>query len=243
MKRFSWVLIITALSLLFTVNICTASNGSEVAETIGTSIVSAFDPEKVEVSIKNKTNEAWIEIDGGTIDGIKIKKFRLKAQLKTGTLPNLAGDDPKWLAEMIEKSVGEVTLSEKDVNEYFKKNKDADGFSDMRFDFRKEGFTAAGKFKTSIIVEVELPITAKGILSLNNDAVYMEKTVITVEGLNQPDFLTDMILSKINPLLEFKDIPFPVTFKEVLMTENEAIMTGNPIEFKGENIWLWKKHH
>ena len=42
------------------------------------------------------------------------------------------------------------------------------------------------------------------------------------------------------PLIEFKDIPFPVTFEKIIMTEKSAIMTGKPKEFKGGKTWHWE---
>ncbi|MDD4160265.1 MAG: hypothetical protein PHO18_04890, partial [Synergistaceae bacterium] len=71
--------------------------------------------------------------------------------------------------------------------------------------------------------------------------VYLKNTVITVEGITQPDMLTNIILSKINPLLEFKEIPFSITFEKIIMTEEAAIMTGILKEFMGGKIWKWEK--
>lgn len=210
-----------------------------LSETIGKNILAEFRPESAAVTVKDLT--AWIEINGGTIDGIRIEKMRLLAVMQKIYSPDTSAGSSSYLAQMIRSSIGEVVLAEKDVNDYFKNNENPDGFSELHFDFKKDGFTASGKFRTKFIVDIELPISAKGVLGLRNDGVYLENTVIKVEGMSQPEFLTNMILSKLNPLLEFKDIPFPVTFEKIVMTEKAAIMTGEPKKFKGGQTWKWER--
>jgi hypothetical protein len=180
---------------------------------------------------------------GGVIDGIRIEKMKLLAELEETIVPNENGSESSKssLAKMIRSSKGEVVLAEKDVNDYFKKNENPDGFSNLQFDFTPAGFTATGNFITKIIIDLDLPIFAKGILGLHDNGVYLDKTSITVKGINQPDALTNLLLSKINPLLEFKDIPFPVAFEKIKMTEKAAVMTGEPREFKGGVRWEWNK--
>lgn len=208
-------------------------------ETIGESLVAEFSPDAVLVKVKN--HNAWIEINGGIIDGIRIENMKLLAILHEVSDQKLGINSLSSLAQMIKSSKGEVILTEKDINKYFNENKNPDGFSDLHFDFKKEGFSASGRFRTKIIVNLELPISAKGQLRLYKEGVYLKNTVITVEGITQPDMLTNIILSKINPLLEFKEIPFSITFEKIIMTEEAAIMTGILKEFMGGKIWKWEK--
>ncbi|MGE4445205.1 MAG: LmeA family phospholipid-binding protein [Synergistaceae bacterium] len=238
MKKYAFMI----LSFLFTscaMNLpVDAAEQNALPEAIGKNIAAEFRPESAAVTVKGQT--AWIEINGGTIDGIRIDKMKLLAVLQEVSAPDGSTDSTSYLAQMIKSSKGEVVLAEKDVNDYFKKNENPEGFSGLQFDFKKEGYSASGKFRTKIIVDMELPISAKGVLGLHDDGVYLENTVIKVEGMSQPEFLTNMIVSKLNPLLEFKDIPFPVTFEKITMTEKAAIMTGEPKEFKGGDTWKWK---
>lgn len=210
-----------------------------LSETIGKNILAEFSPESASVTVKELT--AWIEINGGTIDGIRIEKMKLLAVMQKNYSPDISAGSASYLSQMIKSSKGEVVLAEKDVNEYFINNKNPDGFSELHFDFKEDGFTASGKFRTNFIFDIELPISAKGILGLRDEGVYLENTIIKIEGISQPEILTNMILSKLNPLLEFKDIPFPVTFEKIIMTEKAAIMTGEPKDFKGVETWKWKK--
>ena len=238
MKKHVFFIFNTLLLLCFMIHSSDALEQTEVAELIGKNIVAEFRPEAAAIKVKNKT--AWIEVTGGIIDGIRIEKMKLLAELDETTFnENELESSSLFLAKMIKSSTGEVVLAEKDVNDYFKKNENPDGFSNLQFNFKPVGFTATGNFITKIIIEIDLPLYAKGTLGLHEDGVYLDKTTITVKGLNQPEALTNLLISKINPLLEFKDIPFPVTFEKIKMTEKAAIMTGEPKEFKGGTKWQW----
>lgn len=233
-------LLVMAFSILFCAGVCEASEEKKLAEKIGSLLLSLFCPESIKVRISEGAGEAWIEIDGGTIDRIRIEKIRLSAELESIPSAGSVDSEPSGLEKFIKNSAGEITLAEKDVNDHFRNNENPDGFSDLRFDFKEEGFSATARFRTKFIIEIDLPVTAKGILALRNEAVCLEDVVIAAEGIRQPELLSKMIISKINPLLEFKDIPFPVTFERIIMTESAAVMTGRPQEFKGGETWTLK---
>ena len=241
MKKYLFFIFNTFLFVCLMAHSGNASEQTGVPEIIGKNIVAEFHPEAAVIKVKNKT--AWIEMTGGVIDGIRIEKMKLLADLADTPVSNdnVSESSSSSLAKMIRSSKGEVVLAEKDVNDYFKKNENPDGFSNLQFDFTRAGFTATGNFITKIIIDLDLPIFAKGTLGLHDNGVYLDKTSITVKGITQPDALSNLLLSKINPLLEFKDIPFPVTFEKIKMTEKAAIMTGEPKEFKGGTKWEWNK--
>ncbi|MFA7208270.1 MAG: hypothetical protein WC084_06365, partial [Synergistaceae bacterium] len=80
MKKYKFLI----LSLLFTS--CTLNLPAHAAlqnalpEAIGKNISAVFRPESAAVTVKGQT--AWIEINGGTIDGIRIDKMKLFAILQ-----------------------------------------------------------------------------------------------------------------------------------------------------------------
>lgn len=237
MKKFLFLIFISLLYILPAYGVQSAN--MPLAASIGEELVSEFRPDSVYVKVNS--NSAWIELSGGRIDGIRIEKMKLEADLIGLSDKKTIQNSGERLAEMIKSSRGEMVLAEKDVNDYFNENEDPRGFSDLSFDFMPDGFRAKGKFRTRMIIDIELPISAKGILALREDGVYLDKTVISVKGISQPEALTEMIVSRINPLLEFKEMPFPVIFEKIEMNESAAVLTGNPAEFKNGDIWLWNK--
>lgn len=195
-----------------------------------------FSPDNLTVTVKD--SHAYAEMNGATVSGIRIDTMRLEA-LITGREKPLV-DDVDALASLIGFSKGEIILTEKDVNGYFADNENS-GFSKLVFDFTPKGFHAAGIFSADFIVKFRIRLAAEGVLALKPGGVYLENVSIFVEKVKQPAVLTDRIVSRVNPLLEWSSIPFKVEFRELSMNETSARMTGNPSKFEGGSTVSWKK--
>lgn len=237
-------IILFIFSLIFIIISPAASNAGEqekrLAEEIGTMLVTLFQPDSITVKISNGGSFAWAETEGANIDGIRIDKMKLMAMLRD--IPKKVGTENKYeLANLIHMSYGELHLKEKDVNNYFLSGIDTRGFSNLHFDFSPNGFKANGLFSAKFIFNIRIRLSAQGVLGLREDGVYLEDTSIFVEGVKQPDSLTKMIIGRVNPLLPFKKIPFPVYFKKITMTDSEAILTSEQKPFTFGESWSWHK--
>ena len=49
------------------------------------------------------------------------------------------------------------------------------------------------------------------------------------------------MIGRVNPLLPFAKIPFPVSFSRMTMKNGEALLTGEPKKIAGDNVWRWKR--
>lgn len=234
------VMVLLFLAILHSSPVSAGEKEKRTAEEIGSLLVSLFHPDSIIVKISNGGSFAWVETSGASIDGIRIDKMKLMAMLKS--FPKTIQSEDKYeLANLIHMSYGEAHLREKDVNDYFLRGVDTSGFSNLKFDFTPQGFKANGLFSAKFIFDIRIRLSAKGVLGLREDGVYLENTSIFVEGIKQPETLTNMIIGKVNPLLPFNKIPFPVSFKKITMTETEAIMTSNPQPFDEGELWTWQK--
>ena len=77
---------------------------------------------------------------------------------------------------MINNSTGEAILAEKDVNEYFRKNENPEGFSDLEFDFGRNGFTAAGSAEgvETTLGAFQLTFFTIGIMAMLAAAIFLQ---------------------------------------------------------------------
>ncbi len=237
-------IILLIIMLFFTVaapsRLYAAEQEKYIAEEIGSLLVSLFQPDSITVKISNGGSFAWAETTGAHIEGIRIEKIKLMAMLKE--IPKKIRPEDKYeLANLIHMSYGELHLKEKDVNDYFLSGVDTRGFSNLHFDFTPKGFRANGLFSAQFIFKIRIRLRAQGVLGLREDGIYLENTSIFVEGVKQPDGITNMILGKVNPLLPFKKIPFPVYFKKIAMTDTEAVLTSDPKSFTFGESWSWHK--
>lgn len=213
---------------------------SKKARDMGLRLIELFSPESITVTMSDGGSFAWVEAKGAIIDKIRIEDLKLRAMIKnTGEKFDMKDKDA--LAKQILMSQGELTLLEKDVNKLFTGEIETKGFSDLVFDFKPDGFTANGVFTTQFLFTIKIRLRAQGKLALQPDGIYIEDVKIYTEGVSTPDGIVKMVKDRINPLLSFDKIPFPTEFKEVIMTEDAAILTGSPQRFEGGTSWQWQK--
>lgn len=200
----------------------------EVASHIARMLGQGFHPESVEVTVKD--SRAYAVMRGATLSKIRIDTMRLDALLTHLDAP-LDGNDVKSLSKLIGYSKGELVLLERDVNAYFDAN-ETRGFSKLVFDFKPTGFRADGVFTAEFLFTLRIRLAATGVLALHTDGVYLDDVAIFVEKVKQPAALTRQIVERVNPLIEWSDIPFKVEFKKITMDEDAARMTGYPEPFE-----------
>ncbi|MEA5033907.1 DUF2993 domain-containing protein [Cloacibacillus evryensis] len=230
-----------ALTVLPAAHSFAGEREAAAAAAIGALVRGELSPERIEVTVANDGKRAWIECAGAVISGIRIESMKLDAEL--AELPDdvLSGDGTA-LSRRITSSRGEIVLSERDVNDYFASGKSSGGFSELRFKFFPRGYHAEGKFETDLmIIKIKLDLRAEGKLGLRADGVYLEDTVIYAEGRKQPENITELVIGRVNPLLPFAKIPFPVSFSRMTMKNGEALLTGEPKKIAGDNVWRWKR--
>ncbi|MDR0616687.1 MAG: DUF2993 domain-containing protein [Synergistaceae bacterium] len=209
---------------------------TEMAQRIASLLGEKFSPDSLAVTVRE--SRAYAEMRGVVISGIRIDSMKLNALLTNNQA--VLSDDVDALTALIGYSKGELILLEDDVNAYFDANEKS-GFSNLHFDFSPSGFKANGLFSADFIFTLRIRLAANGILGLRPDGVYLENVVIRVENVRQPDALTNQIISRVNPLLEFSDIPFKVEFDTVAMDDSSAKMSGSPEAITGGSTAIWKR--
>ena len=213
---------------------------ADAARKIGEALRNEFSPDRVSVTVSNDGKRAWAECAGAVISGIKIKEIKLDAAIDPEAMKS--AETGEEIISCIESSKGEITLAERDVNEYFASGEAASGFSGLAFDFTPKGYKAKGRFEAELLVlKLDLDLKAEGKLGLKSDGVYLEDTVIYAEGARQSDTITDLVTDRRNPLLPFSVIPFPVEFSRIRMTNDAVTMSGNPGKAKTGESWSWEK--
>jgi hypothetical protein len=212
-----------------------AVSDAEMARHITSLLGSKFQPESLTVTVRE--SQAYAEMRGAIMGGIRIDTMRLDALLTNREMD--LSDDVESLSSLIGYSRGELVLLEKDVNSYFNNN-DTKGFSKLTFDFTPKGFSANGLFSADFVFKLRIRLSAAGVLGLSHNGVNLENVEIYVEKMKQPEILTEQIVSRVNPLLEWSDIPFKVEFKTVIMNDDSARMTGYPRTVSGGSSSVWE---
>lgn len=214
---------------------------AETAKKIGFALKEEFSPEKVSVSVYSKGEKAWAECMGAVVSGIRIERLEIEADLKDmPERPELMTN--KDILAHIAQARGKIRLLEADVNGYFNSKENTSGFSNLKFDFSKDGFVADGDFKAEFSkIPLNLDLKAAGRLALKEDGVYIEDAEISSGGIKQPSLITSLIIDSINPLLSFRKLPFPIEFKNLKMSESDVVLDGSPRKSRGGKQWNWRK--
>ena len=234
------ILALTAAAVMIAGEASAGTTEADAARKIGEALRNEFSPDSVSVTVSNDGKRAWAECAGAVISGIKIKEIKLDAAIDPEAMKS--AETGEEIISCIESSKGEITLAERDVNEYFASCEAASGFSGLAFDFTPKGYKAKGRFEAELLVlKLDLDLKAEGKLGLKSDGVYLEDTVIYAEGARQSDTITELVTDRVNPLLSFSEIPFPVEFSRIRMTNDAVTMSGNPGKAKRGESWSWEK--
>lgn len=234
------ILALAAAAVMIAGEVSAGTAEADAARKIGEALRNEFSPDRVSVTVSNDGKRAWAECAGAVISGIKIKEIKLDAAIDPEAMKS--AETGEEIISCIESSKGEITLAERDVNEYFASGEAASGFSGLAFDFTPKGYKAKGRFEAELLVlKLDLDLKAEGKLGLKSDGVYLEDTVIYAEGARQSDTITELVTDRVNPLLSFSEIPFPVEFSRIRMTNDAVTMSGNPGKAKRGESWSWEK--
>ena len=234
------ILALAAAAIMIAGEASAGTAEADAARKIGEALRNEFSPDRVSVTVSNDGKRAWAECAGAVISGIKIKEIKLDAAIDPEAMKS--AETGEEIISCIESSKGEITLAERDVNEYFASGEAASGFSGLDFNFTPKGYKAKGRFEAELLVlKLDLDLKAEGKLGLKSDGVYLEDTVIYAEGARQSDTITELVTDRVNPLLSFSEIPFPVEFSRIRMTNDAVTMSGNPGKAKRGESWSWEK--
>jgi len=232
--RFAVILLTALVAACFAAGSCEALFDAEMAVRLAEKLGAEFKPESLFVRVSG--SRGFFEARGVYLSGVRIDRLSMEAVLTASELPE--GEDIHSLASLIGYSWGEIELLASDINAYFAVN-ETRGFSNLAVRFSPEGFSVSGIFTQSLLFTFRIRLSATGKFGLRPDGVYIENPEIYIERVRQPGFLVNEIMERANPLIEWSNIPFSVTFKEISMTEHSAIMTGGPRNFEGGALATW----
>ncbi|MCF0248105.1 MAG: hypothetical protein HUJ86_05790 [Synergistes sp.] len=212
----------------------------KAAEMIGTRLFDLVHPESIKVTVTNGKKKAWVECTGANFSGLRFATMKIEADLNK--MPDKVTGGAEALSKYIKSSRGELRLLEKDVNKYFR-TKETDNFSNLKFNFKPGSYEATGKFSADTkLKKISFDMKALGKLGMHSDGIYLEDTKIYTGIIKQPDFIVNLVLSKaVNPLLRFSEIPFPVKFKKLEMTDDAVFLTGEPKKISEGDTWQRKR--
>ena len=115
------ILALAAAAIMIAGEASAGTAEADAARKIGEALRNEFSPDRVSVTVSNDGKRAWAECAGAVISGIKIKEIKLDAAIDPEAMKS--AETGEEIISCIESSKGEITLAERDVNEYFAKRR------------------------------------------------------------------------------------------------------------------------
>lgn len=196
----------------------------EVAQRLCDALFERFSPEEVQVTVNE--DRAFVQARGILLDGVRVELIRLDARIDRSS---------RDLESMVRSSMGELTLLERDVNDFFARN-ERSGFSNLSFRLLEDRFEAQGIYNAKFISSIRIRLRAEGILALRDHGIVLDRVGFYIEGRRQPEAFTEQILKSLNPLLSTSDLPFPVRFREVRMSRGSVSLLSGLKPFEGATV-------
>lgn len=217
-------------------------------------LVESLAPESLELVLEDGPDASgavrrlYFEARGAKQGGIRIDSLRLEALFVKFDIGSPSGNDGSAPGEG---NLGDLNVSEavqgyfegrvleKDLNDFLLGATLTGGgaeWKDLRFDLRPGGFSASARFASGVVsarvvVESHLEIE-------DRDRLRMRNYRISVNNAETDMAMILEAIEKAQPLLDFRDFPFPVRLRELTVDEDALVLATRvaPTRFEGTTL-------
>ena len=232
------IIFISVLCLIFSVPVFSAnfSYKGKVEPTDITSrllkfYIEKFDPESSELIIEEEPDETalfkniYMDIVGCNISGVRVD--RLTFQLIDAQFNN----PEEWETGDIEcisslEAYATCRLLEDDINADLQNRVIGDGddnWRNLKIRITPDGLSGSGEYSVKLLFTFNILIEIESKLRIvGGKEVWLEDTYIKLNRLDVPEYITDMALDQIQPLLDLKTVDLPLKLNRIVFKEKEA---------------------
>lgn len=217
-------------------------------------LVESLAPESLELILEGGPDASgavrrlYFEARGAKQGGIRIESLRLEALFVKFDLGGPSGNGGSAPGEG---NLGDLNVSEavqgyfegrvleKDLNDFLLGATLTGGgaeWRNLRFDLRPGGFSASARFASGVVsarvvVESDLEIE-------DRDRLRMRNYRISVNNAETDMAMILEAIEKAQPLLDFRDFPFPVRLRELTVDEDALVLATRvaPTRFEGTTL-------
>lgn len=197
--------------------------------------VKKFTPEKATLIISEKPdstglfNEVYMNLKG-----VMIEQFRLDSLIVS--MRGVQFNEPsQWAKGNVEckdaiSVLATATLLESDVNKSIENKSFGKGdehWHDLTMKIAPKGLSGQGYYKYSIF-DILLEIDSK-LKIVKGKELWLDNPQVKVNRLDVPDYVTKKALNKIQPLVNLRKFPLPLTLHKVELKNGSAILSSRTL--------------
>jgi hypothetical protein len=207
--------------------------------------IEKFNPESFELIIEDEPDETglfkniYMDIVGCNINGVRID--RLTFQMVDTQFNN----PEEWNSKGIEcisalEVYATCRLLEDDINADLQERvigKGDDKWRNLKLKISPSGLSGSGEYSVKLVFTFDILIEIESKLRIvGGQEVWLEDASLKLNRLDVPEYITNMALDQIQPLLDLKTLPFPLRLNRIVFKEKEALFETRILPYKIEGI-------
>ena len=237
------------LALMFIIFVLPCVSYADEVEDLLNFYVKKFTPEKATLIISDKPDETGLFNDVYLdLQGVVIEKLRLSSLVVNmrGVQFNEPSEWSKGNVECLDaiSVLATATLLEKDINESIENRTFGSGdgeWHDMSMKILPSGLGGKGYYTYSIL-DILIEINSK-LKIVKGKELWLDNPAVKVNKLDLPDYVTRKALSAIQPLVDLREFPLPLTLSRVELKKGSATLSSRtlPKALKGGLKYTYSK--
>jgi hypothetical protein len=194
-----------------------------------------FSPQSMDVRLEGGPDEkgfvkrAVVRAKGAVIDRLRVESLVMEAS-------DLQFNPPEeWDKQLEVKRAGETRsrgmILEKDINAAMAESVKHDKkWKSIRMDLSPQQIKAVGVYETYFLFKLHLVVKLTGRLDASPDGkqIFIRDYKLNVSGLTMPQGLTEDVIEKVQPIIDFRESVFPVSVKKIVMDDTSISFVSDP---------------
>jgi hypothetical protein len=221
--------------------------GTDAAERLFEAFVSGLKPESAEMILeegpdeKGRVRRIYLDLTGCEMDGVRIDSLRIDACEVIFTPPSTWDKQGPDVEEMLAvKAVARIL--EEDVNRALlikQIGDDEEHWHDLSLDFRNGGIYARGYYLAKFIFRLDILLEIDGRFDIRRGReIWLDDYTIRVNRVDVPDGLAERAVSRIQPIIDLNEFPFPLTLDRIIQEDGRIVIRSRlePEPFEGRTF-------
>lgn len=207
--------------------------------------IEKFTPESFELIIGDEPDETglyksvYMDITGCNISGVRIDRLTFQMVDAQFNSPSEWATDEVICSSALE-VYATCHLLEDDINADLNKRVIGNGDDKWRYlqlRITPKGISGSGEYSVKLLLSFNILIEIESKLRIvGGKEVWLEDPLIKLNRLDVPEYVTNMALEQIQPLLKLKTIPIPLKLNKITFKEKEAFFETRVLPSKIEGI-------
>jgi hypothetical protein len=242
------------LFLLFVTPLPVSAGHDEeaAAQRLFDAFVSGLKPETMEMIVDGGPDEngrirrIYLDLEGCELGGVRIESLKIDASDVTFTPPATWDEKGPDVKEMLDVKASAVIL-EQDVNEALlvkQFGNDDEHWHDLSLDFREGGIYARGYYLAQFIFKFDILLEMEGSFAVRHgQEIWLDDYKVRVNKVDVPDGLTQRAISRIQPVIDLGEFPFPLVLDSIIQEEDKVVIKSRlePKPFEGRTYTFKRK--